>query len=328
MKRMAFIATCSPSCAQFVKKLNAERFQERLPIAARCIKEDHYVDDMLTSQEEICDAIKLPKDVLYVHEGSLCTTGYQTVKKNVDEQQKNISLEPTVTTQKVLGWDPVVTLQETWRINVGWDDEVPQPIYEMWSQWLAHLSTLQSISIPRCYRISVKITECNIQLHVFVGASKDGYTAVAYFRYETNDHVEVALIGGKTRVAPLKYTSVPSQLYKFSPQLDTHGILRVKGRIDACEYLGYETKQPIILPKSGHVTELIVDYYHQKYTHANPPFTYTGIDYFGPLIVLFTCMTVRAVHLEVAFSLSTSSCIIAIRNFIARRGTPREMYCD
>lgn len=70
------------------------------------------------------------------------------------------------------------------------------------------------------------------------------------------------------------------------------------------------------------------------------PFTFTGIDYCGPFlirigrsnvkrwVVLFVCQTVRAVHLEVASSLSTDSCILAVRRFIARRGAPQEIYSD
>ena len=70
------------------------------------------------------------------------------------------------------------------------------------------------------------------------------------------------------------------------------------------------------------------------------PFTYVGIDYFGPLYatvgrrkekrwgVLFTCLTIRAVHIEIAYSLDTSSCVMSINNFMARRGTPREIYTD
>ncbi|XP_055610812.1 uncharacterized protein LOC129757562 [Uranotaenia lowii] len=70
------------------------------------------------------------------------------------------------------------------------------------------------------------------------------------------------------------------------------------------------------------------------------PFTFTGIDYFGPYLikvgrsavkrwaVLFTCLTVRAIHLEVAASLTTDSCKKAIRRFIARRGAPEEIYSD
>ncbi|XP_062704178.1 uncharacterized protein LOC134286562 [Aedes albopictus] len=70
------------------------------------------------------------------------------------------------------------------------------------------------------------------------------------------------------------------------------------------------------------------------------PFTHTGIDFFGPYEVtvgrrtekrwgmLATCLTIRAIHIELVPSLSTDSCIMAIRNFIARRGTPSVIYSD
>ncbi|XP_073949021.1 uncharacterized protein [Choristoneura fumiferana] len=70
------------------------------------------------------------------------------------------------------------------------------------------------------------------------------------------------------------------------------------------------------------------------------PFTNCGVDYFGPLTVtigrrhekrwvaLFTCLTTRAVHLEIVASLSTDSAIMALRRMAARRGWPRVMYSD
>lgn len=70
------------------------------------------------------------------------------------------------------------------------------------------------------------------------------------------------------------------------------------------------------------------------------PFTYCGVDYFGPITVavgrrrekrwgvLFTCMTVRAVHIELAHSLSTESCLMAIRRFVAERGQPAEFMSE
>lgn len=70
------------------------------------------------------------------------------------------------------------------------------------------------------------------------------------------------------------------------------------------------------------------------------PFKYTGLDYFGPInvkigrrtekrwIALFTCLTIRAIHLEIAHDLSTDSCIIAIRIFINRRGVPVRIRSD
>ncbi|XP_062712613.1 uncharacterized protein LOC134289907 [Aedes albopictus] len=70
------------------------------------------------------------------------------------------------------------------------------------------------------------------------------------------------------------------------------------------------------------------------------PFAYIGVDYFGPMLVtvgrkqvkrwiaLFTCLSIRAVHMEVVHNLSTSSCIKAFRRFVARRGAPLEVYSD
>ncbi|XP_035907255.1 uncharacterized protein LOC118509982 [Anopheles stephensi] len=69
-------------------------------------------------------------------------------------------------------------------------------------------------------------------------------------------------------------------------------------------------------------------------------FTFVGLDYFGPVLVkrgrsnekrwvaLFTCLTIRAVHLEVVHSLSTESCVMAVRRFVARRGAPVEIFSD
>ena len=41
--------------------------------------------------------------------------------------------------------------------------------------------------------------------------------------------------------------------------------------------------------------------------------------------VLFTCFSLRAVHLEIAHSLDTDSCIHAIRRFLDRRGSVKPM---
>ncbi|XP_055614770.1 uncharacterized protein LOC129761092 [Toxorhynchites rutilus septentrionalis] len=69
-------------------------------------------------------------------------------------------------------------------------------------------------------------------------------------------------------------------------------------------------------------------------------FTHTGLDLFGPLLVkigrsytkrwiaVFTCLTIRAVHVEVVHSLSTRSCVEAIRRFVVRRGSPATIYSD
>lgn len=513
-----------------------------------------------------------------------------------------------------------ILLQEIWRSGCGWDDEIDGKLAEKWMTWIEALPNVRLVSIPRCYRIetSAELTN-NVELHVFCDASENGMAAVAYFRFEEEGKVECALIGSKTRVAPLKFLSIPrlelqaavlgarladciakshrmkisrrvfwtdsrdvvcwlrsdhrrysqfvafrvselldttqasewrwlptkknvadegtkwqrlpdfqpsgrwfrgpdflwqsvhqwpgdsgdlgatveeirpsilhhtvgvgdtlvdferfskwkrllrsvgyvhrfvsnlrkrtmkltlelgpltqeelklaentiyrlvqqqafpdeiqlirdrfpqtnpwerilprsSPLYKVSPIIDEHGVLRMRGRINACEWADESAKNPILLPRQNYVTNLVIADYHATCRHQNHqtalnqirlkysiprlrtefdrvrrncqrckvrraspqppamgdlpparlaafqrPFSYTGIDYFGPMSVLvgrrsekrwgvlLTCMTTRGVHIEVAHSLTTDSCILALRNFIARRGAPLEIISD
>ena len=73
---------------------------------------------------------------------------------------------------------------------------------------------------------------------------------------------------------------------------------------------------------------------------SKPPFTFVGIDYFGPMNVkykrgtmkrygcIFTCLTTRAVHIEVAHSLDSDSFLMALHRFMARRGKPQKLFSD
>ena len=183
-----------------------------------------------------------------------------------------------------------------------------------------------------------------------------------------------------------------SSLYRLDPLLD-NGLLRVGGRLSNAD-IPEESKHPLILPRKGHVTSLVIRHTHEQLGHAGrghvlaklrerywiigansavrrmisscvtcrrhratpkeqkmadlpqdrvtptPPFTYVGVDYFGPFITkegrkehkrygaLFTCLVSRAVHIEVANSLETDCFLNALRRFIARRGPVREVRCD
>ena len=74
-------------------------------------------------------------------------------------------------------------------------------------------------------------------------------------------------------------------------------------------------------------------------------FKFTGVDLFGPIItkaryrgdrrekrygVLFTCLQIRAIHIELAYSQSTDDFMKAFIRFIARRSKPMQMFsgCD
>ena len=79
--------------------------------------------------------------------------------------------------------------------------------------------------------------------------------------------------------------------------------------------------------------------------HPTPPFTYIGVDTFGPWDIvtsrtrggqanskrwalMFTCLTTRAVHIELIESLSSSSFINAFRRFTAIRGEVKVIRSD
>ena len=72
----------------------------------------------------------------------------------------------------------------------------------------------------------------------------------------------------------------------------------------------------------------------------SPPFTNTGMDFAGPLLLsdkniarkhyvcLFTCMSTRAIHLELVPSLEVDEFLRAFRRFCARRDLPSTLYSD
>ncbi|XP_049336637.1 uncharacterized protein LOC125802479 [Astyanax mexicanus] len=183
------------------------------------------------------------------------------------------------------------------------------------------------------------------------------------------------------------------QLYQLNPII-LDGVLRVGGRLKNAS-LPLDLKHPVILPKDGEVTRLIVDYCHEKTQHQgrgqtlnelrangywvlsgskvvanhikqcvtcrrarrptetqkmadlpadrvnpSPPFSFCGMDCFGPFYskqgrkeskrygLVFTCLSSRAVHIEMLEDLTTDAFINALRCFIAIRGAVRQIRSD
>ena len=106
----------------------------------------------------------------------------------------------------------------------------------------------------------------------------------------------------------------------------------VKKRINKCMYCK-RTRKPFMKQQMAPLPS-------QRLTPEEPPFTFTGLDYFGPVNTklarkefkrygcLFTCLTSRAIHLEMSYDLTTESFLCALNRFIARRGRPKEIFSD
>ena len=86
--------------------------------------------------------------------------------------------------------------------------------------------------------------------------------------------------------------------------------------------------------------QVMADLPPERCTVVERPFTHVGLDLFGPFLVaqgrstvkrygcIFTCLSVRAIHLEVLPSLHTDAFINGLRRFCARRGQPVTIRSD
>ena len=168
-------------------------------------------------------------------------------------------------------------------------------------------------------------------------------------------------------------------------------VIRVGRRIHRAP-IAFKAAHPMVLPKSHHMSMLIVCYYHYVLGHAGrehvlsiirqsfwilrerslvrqilskcvscrrcnaptlqqvmadlpkerlvpyqPPFTYTGLDFFGLFYVkrshstvkvygcIFVCSNSRTIHIEDVGSLETDTFIQALLRFISVRGCPKEI---
>jgi hypothetical protein len=195
-----------------------------------------------------------------------------------------------------------------------------------------------------------------------------------------------------------KGVAISKPLRKLDLFLDKDNLIRIGGRLENAN-LSFDAKHPILLPKSDHVVDLLVDHYHKRNCHTgasllssiikqkywilssrnvirkrigkclpcfrtkpksnhpkmaslpayrvqecNKAFVHTGVDYAGPInttlvrrrgqrsqksyICLFSCLTTRAVHVELVSSLSSDSFLDAFKRFLSRRGPVSCLYSD
>ncbi|XP_052820244.1 uncharacterized protein LOC128246076 [Mya arenaria] len=188
-----------------------------------------------------------------------------------------------------------------------------------------------------------------------------------------------------------------SILLSLNPVSDTDGVIRSSSRLKYADFMPFESRNPIILPRHSWTTKLIVRDIHEKNGHSgtnltlselstrywviharevirevenlcseckrrkakpaqqimaplpqirlNMPlraFAHVAVDYGGPFLTkqgrgksrqkrylcLFTCLASRAVHLEVAYALDTSSFLNAFYRMVSRRGLPVKVLSD
>lgn len=178
--------------------------------------------------------------------------------------------------------------------------------------------------------------------------------------------------------------------------LDDNGIIRSRGKLDKCLQLSYDVRNPIVIPKNSHLTELIIADCHIKckhlgssstlnyirnsglwipqgrtavskivkqciscrrynavvYRYPKPsdyhkdkvnfikPFDNTGVDFTGHVyvkfgekfvkmyLVVYTCLSVRAVHIDLIPSMNCSDFLASFVRFCNAFCHPSCLYSD
>ena len=101
-----------------------------------------------------------------------------------------------------------IIMQQMWLKGVGWDDDLDPCLKQMALQWLGEVQELHGIRFSRCLQLNLEITKST--MHVFVDASEEAYGAVAYdVKHYVNGSTSSQLVAAKSKVAPLKATSIP-----------------------------------------------------------------------------------------------------------------------
>lgn len=85
-----------------------------------------------------------------------------------------------------------IILQDLWRIEIGWDDEIPESIKDRLDEWSIRVKDLDSLKIQRCYSKALEVTKREV--HVFVDASDKAFAAVVYLRTLSGDDIDVIVM--------------------------------------------------------------------------------------------------------------------------------------
>ncbi|XP_049869686.1 uncharacterized protein LOC126369369 isoform X1 [Pectinophora gossypiella] len=109
-------------------------------------------------------------------------------------------LAPSVIQMKML-------LQKLWLRKLSWDEKLPTEINVVWADFVKSLSHLNQLRIPRRLVCDNYQT---VEFHVFADASERAYGACLFVRsVGRNGEILVRLLTAKSRVAPLKPTTIP-----------------------------------------------------------------------------------------------------------------------
>jgi len=103
-----------------------------------------------------------------------------------------------------------IIFQDEVRKKRGWDEPLSEESIKNWTLWLEELRDMKEFYMDRCILPLRFGRLINAQLHHFCDASAKAYAVVTYVRLQDDSgFVRCGFITARTRLAPIKTTSIP-----------------------------------------------------------------------------------------------------------------------
>ncbi|XP_036142116.1 uncharacterized protein LOC118645350 [Monomorium pharaonis] len=99
-----------------------------------------------------------------------------------------------------------IIMQKCWLDGLEWDESVPQELHTAWLSFASQLGIIRDLTVDRRLLMD---NPTQVELHGFCDASQRGYGACLYIRSYNSHQVRTRLACAKSRVAPVKSSTIP-----------------------------------------------------------------------------------------------------------------------
>ena len=265
--RVVFAKNSAPMESQFIAQENARRNQDRYPLAAETVLKSTYMDDLIDSVEndeegvELYRQLKAPWGAANMQTRKWISNSPEVMQdpnrpREMPEKKTSRRKEDTngCTTLLTNNLQKEAASKQDDKLGVWRLDP------KRFSSWIRLLRVH-----ARMRRVLLKMRRRdnrNARMELLPEEIKDAEEEIVRLAQRQAFCEEyIALRSGK----PI---SKKSQLIKLNSCIDEDGIIRCDDQLKFADFLPYDTRFPIILPRGHWVTKLIVKNYHGRGNHA------------------------------------------------------------
>ena len=111
-------------------------------------------------------------------------------------------ISPYVITAKIL-------MQQLSKEKLDWDSLLTGNLLATWKEWVDGLLIINTLQIPRHLFNNVSLQQIKMEIVGFSDASAQAYAATVFLKYQYQSKINTILLISKSRVAPMKKTTIP-----------------------------------------------------------------------------------------------------------------------